>query len=130
MGNYSVHKTNPDTGENVCLYDFIEDINDADLLAQLAMCNKRTEELIIIMPGWNRGIKDRPEEYKKALKLAEEYKAEKECQRCKRIMRSYKLRELQLDGTEDIYTLELCNKCYDYLSSDYFSPEDVDQMFK
>jgi hypothetical protein len=53
-----------------------------------------------------------------------------ECQRCKKKIRSYKSKELQLDGTDDIYTLELCEDCYEYMSSDYFSPEDVDNMFK
>jgi hypothetical protein len=76
MSGYSIHKTNPDYGINICLYEFINTIDEADLLAQLAMCNKRQDELIIIMPGWNRGINEKPELYQRALKLAEEYKAE------------------------------------------------------
>jgi hypothetical protein len=59
------------------LYDCIEDPEDALLLAQLAMSNKRDDELIFIFPGWNRSIKTHhEEEYAKALLLAEKYKAE------------------------------------------------------
>lgn len=76
MSGYSIYKTNTNTKHDIRLYDFIEDIKEADLLAQLAMINKQDNELIIIMPGWNRGIKDRPEEYKKALALADKYKPE------------------------------------------------------
>jgi len=38
------------------------------------MTNKKDNELIIIMPGWNKGIKSYPNEYQKALKLSEKYK--------------------------------------------------------
>jgi hypothetical protein len=71
---YSVHKINCDTKQKTCLYEFIEKITEADLLAQLAMCFKDDNELIYIMPGWNRGINRNPEEYKKALELAEKYR--------------------------------------------------------
>ena len=37
---YSIYKINFDTQEKTILYDCIEDIQKADLLAQLAMCNK------------------------------------------------------------------------------------------
>jgi hypothetical protein len=49
------------------------------LLAQLAMCQKSSiNDLIYIMPGWNRSIdKNHPDEYEKALELAKEYKYER-----------------------------------------------------
>ena len=60
------------------LYECIETPEDALLLAQLAMCNKREDELIAIFPGWNRSIKKyHKDEYDKALILAEKYKVEK-----------------------------------------------------
>ena len=74
---YEIFKINfDDISKRVCLYDCIYNIEEADLLAQLAMSDKNDDELIIIMPGFNRGIKDCPNEYKKALELAEEYKYE------------------------------------------------------
>jgi hypothetical protein len=130
MSGYSVYKCIPETNYNECLYDFIDDIKEADLLAQLAMSYKKDYELIIIMPGSNRGIKNKTEEYKKALELTEKYKAVVECQRCKKKIRSYKSRELQLDGMDDVYTLELCKECWEYLSTDYYSPEQVDELVK
>jgi len=36
--------------------------------------------------------------------------------------------EVILDGTDDIYSLKVCNKCCELLN-DYFSPEEVDEMF-
>jgi len=39
------------------------------------------------------------------------------------------LNELILDGTDDIYDLDVCDKCYDLYSSDYFSPEKIDNLF-
>jgi len=75
---YSIFKINFDTQEKTILYSCISDIKEADLLAQLAMSNKKSvNELIFISAGWNRGIKDSPEEYEKALKLAEEYKSQR-----------------------------------------------------
>lgn len=56
------------------LYDCIPTIEDAELLAQLAMIEKRNDELIFIFPGWNRGINEKTELYNKALVLANEYK--------------------------------------------------------
>jgi len=38
---YSIYKINFDTQEKIILYDCIDDIQKADLLAQLAMCNKK-----------------------------------------------------------------------------------------
>lgn len=61
------------------LYENIPTFEEADLLAQLAMSEKEDNELIIIMPGWNRSIKRYPEEYERAKLLAEEYKIEVQC---------------------------------------------------
>jgi len=74
---YSIYKIDFDTQEKTILYDCIEDIQKADLLAQLIMCNKTTNELIFICAGWNRGINKDSELYDKALKLAVEYKSER-----------------------------------------------------
>jgi len=43
-------------GARVRLYDYIETIEEADLLAQYAMQNKNTDEIIYIFAGWNRGL--------------------------------------------------------------------------
>ena len=48
------------------------------------------------------------------------------CDYCKKETDQYN--EITLDGTDDIYVLEVCNKCYETLN-DYFPPEDVDKMF-
>ena len=48
------------------------------------------------------------------------------CDYCKENTNQYN--QVILDGTDDIYTLEVCNNCYELLN-DYFSPEDVDKMF-
>jgi len=75
---YSIYKINFDTNKKTILYDCINDIKDADLLAQLAMNNKKSvNDLIFISAGWNRGIENNPKEYEKALKLADEYKIER-----------------------------------------------------
>jgi len=75
---YSIYKINFDTQIYTILYDCIETIEEADLLAQLAMENKYyTDELIFISAGWNRGIKSDPELYNRALQLVEEYKSDR-----------------------------------------------------
>lgn len=48
------------------------------------------------------------------------------CDYCKEKTDQYN--EVTLDGTDDVYTLEVCDKCYEILD-DYFSPEDVDRIF-
>ena len=75
---YSIYKINFDDQKHTVLYDSIETIEEADLLAQLAMSNKYyTNDLIFINAGWNRDIKSSPELYNRALELAEEYKSER-----------------------------------------------------
>ncbi len=45
------------------------------MLAQLEMSRKTNwDELIVIFPGWNKGIKDKPDLYEKALELEAKYK--------------------------------------------------------
>lgn len=59
------------------LYEFIETSEEAILLSQLAMGEKRDDELIFIFAGWNRSIKTyHKDEYTKALLLAEKYKVD------------------------------------------------------
>jgi hypothetical protein len=79
MGAYSVIKINDRLNKETCLYEYIETLEEAGLLAQLAMCNKHPwDELIYITPGWNRSIdKNCPEEYIKALQLAEKYSSDR-----------------------------------------------------
>jgi hypothetical protein len=72
----AVYKLGADRKLKERLYDGISTYEEADLLAQLAMSEKRDDELIIIMPGRNRGIKNHPEEYERAKLLAEEYESE------------------------------------------------------
>lgn len=73
--SYSIVKLNTKTKEMTGVYQFILDLKQVDLLAQSAMCNKQDHELIYITAGWNISInKNHPEEYKEALKLAEEHR--------------------------------------------------------
>lgn len=65
---------NMDTGKLDRKYENIYNYDDAMLLAQLAMSEKLPNELVVIMPGWNLGIKKNNELYKKALVLAEKKK--------------------------------------------------------
>lgn len=56
------------------LYEFIPTWEEAELLAQYAMCFRRSiEDLIFIFPGYNIGIDKKPELWKKAQELAKEY---------------------------------------------------------
>lgn len=72
--SYSIVKLDTNTKEIKTLYDFIPNLQQADLLAQLSMCNKQDYELIYITPGWNLSIdKNHSKEYEEALKLAKEY---------------------------------------------------------
>jgi len=75
--SHSIFKINFDTQKHTVLYECISNIKDAELLAQLAMVNKSVDDLIFISAGWNRGIENNPEEYEKALELAEKYKCER-----------------------------------------------------
>ena len=47
------------------------------------------------------------------------------CDYCKQNTKETK--EIRLDGVDDIYILEVCDKCYEILC-DYFSPEEVERM--
>ena len=82
--SYSVNKISTETKEEVCLYEYIETIIEAVLLAQLAMYEKKNQnEIIYILPGWNVGLKETyPEQYNRALQLAEKYKSERELTTC------------------------------------------------
>lgn len=53
----------------------IDTLEDAYLLAQLEMSRKTNwNDLVVIFPGWNKGIKDKPDLYEKALELEAKYK--------------------------------------------------------
>ena len=48
-----------DGGKLTCLYEYIESWEEADKLAQYAMNHKKSVlDLIVIVPGWNRGLED------------------------------------------------------------------------
>jgi DNA-directed RNA polymerase subunit RPC12/RpoP len=51
------------------------------------------------------------------------------CDRCGKEFNWLEAMQITLDGVDDFYTLNVCSHCYTILS-DYFSPEDVDQMIK
>lgn len=72
----SICKINNNTGKKTTLYNNISTFEEARLLSQLAMLEKEElSDLIYICAGWNLGIKRFPNEYKKALMLAEKYKS-------------------------------------------------------
>jgi len=73
---HSIFSINFDKQERAILYSGIDTIEEARLLSQLAMIDKQDDELIFISAGWNRDIKNKQEEYNKALELAEEYRCQ------------------------------------------------------
>ena len=38
--------------------------------------------------------------------------------------------DVYLDGTNDFYSLDVCEKCAEDLCGDYYPPEQVDEMFE
>ena len=61
-----------------CLFEHIPTWEEADLIAQYAMCMRFSyDDVIFIFPGWNRSIDKNSELWMKANKLAQEYAAEK-----------------------------------------------------
>lgn len=40
------------------------------------------------------------------------------------------LYDVYMDGTDDVYFLEVCEKCSDILCGDYYPPEQIDEIFK
>ena len=78
-GGFSIYRIEPKSEEtfvNVRLYDNIDTIEEAYILAQYAMNKNRTSlnQLIIIFPGWNIGLEDTQELSYLAQYLAEKYK--------------------------------------------------------
>jgi hypothetical protein len=67
VSKYNLHRTR----EIERIYEGINSLEEAFLLAQLAMKNKENDELIVIMPGWNQDMNE--DEIKKASELAEKY---------------------------------------------------------
>ena len=60
------------------LYEFIPTWEEAELLAQYAMCFRRSyEDLIFIFPGYNMSIYQDPELWKKAQDLAKKHEVER-----------------------------------------------------
>lgn len=53
-----------------------------------------------------------------------------ECDICKNKIKEEERIELTLDGTDDIYNLTVCEKCYDKFRNDYISPEEVNELLK
>ena len=40
------------------------------------------------------------------------------------------LEKVYMDGMEDLYVLNVCEKCSDDLCGEYYPPEQVDEFFK
>ena len=60
------------------LYEFIPTWEEAELLAQYAMCFRRSiADLIFIFPGYNRGIDKQPDVWETAKALAKEYEVKR-----------------------------------------------------
>ena len=77
---FSVCCINKHTNEWNFLYDCIDTLEEAYLLAQYSMGKHRKDvanELIVIFPGWNIGIEDKPALYKEAEILSAEYASER-----------------------------------------------------
>ncbi len=55
------------------IFEFVEKIEEAELLAQYAMKNKKMNELVFIFPGCNREYKEGEE--KSAILLAKKYRS-------------------------------------------------------
>lgn len=75
---FSVCRLDTDKMEYVRLYEFVETLEEAYILAQYSMKAHRTSysQLIFIFPGWNIGIEEKPEMYQKAIELDKKYKEE------------------------------------------------------
>ena len=74
-GGFSVCLFDQYTKEGLtCLYDCIETVKEAYILAQYSMIDKRPDQLICIMPGWNIDIKSKGEMYNQAVELSKKYK--------------------------------------------------------
>ena len=56
------------------IYEDLPDFDTADLLAQLAMRNKKDTEIVCIMPGWYRNDVD----FEKAKSIEEQYRVDRE----------------------------------------------------
>ena len=72
-GSFSVARFK--NNELEILYEYINNLNEAYLLAQLEMDGKY---VIVILPGWNINIKTDKYKYNKALELAKIYKIKEE----------------------------------------------------
>ena len=60
------------------LYEHIPTWEEADLIAQYAMCMRTNyDDVVFVFPGWNRSINEKPELWKKAAGLAQKYIAER-----------------------------------------------------
>ena len=71
-----VNVFHPNAAKLDCLYENIKSYEDAALLAQYAMQNKNENDLIVIMPGCNQGIKNNQELFRRAKAVGEKYKFE------------------------------------------------------
>lgn len=69
VDNFSVAKRDTSTGKVTMLYDYLDSLEDAYLLSQLAMTRKEDWEVVYIYPGPNKSIHRDGELYKRALDL-------------------------------------------------------------
>ena len=80
-GCFSVCMFDPDViGYYTTLYDCIDSLQDAYILAQYSMKAHREGpwQLIFIFPGYNIGIENKPDLWQKAFELKERYKVKEE----------------------------------------------------
>lgn len=77
--NFSVAIIEPNRSHRT-VYEFINDIKEAYILAQYAMSHdrKNSSELVVIFPGYNIGISNDKDTHDIAAQLAEKYKCDNE----------------------------------------------------
>lgn len=74
---FSVCSIDTETGVFKALYVDINTLDEAELLAQLAMMNKKNNKELVFISSPNAGITRFETDYKNALELADKYKLDK-----------------------------------------------------
>lgn len=50
------------------------------------------------------------------------------CNNCHGTFPEHEHIDVLMNGTDDVYSLDVCGKCHILLSGDYYSPEAVDEI--
>jgi hypothetical protein len=69
FAEFTVVKRDTTTGRETLLYEYIDSLEDAYVLCQLAMTRKENHEVVFIYPGSNKSLYEKEDLYKKALDL-------------------------------------------------------------